>query len=135
MTMRSYWIVPALALIATACGPSDRCEAPSQPTLLNPKNLTREQRANALGVPPERVPQEAVTESPASLQAYADYTARHNDAVRTGYCVENEAYKARNMKDDMRTVAHAIMATCKEGAEDDTLATVLKYRNCAAGNK
>jgi serine protease Do len=83
-------------------------------------------------VPPERVPQEAVTESPASLQAYADYTARHNDAVRTGYCVENEAYKARNMKDDMRTLAHAIMATCKEGAEDDTLATVLKYRNCAA---
>jgi hypothetical protein len=103
--------------------------------LLNAKNLSREERANALGVPPERVPEGPVTESPASLQAYADYAARHNDALRTGYCVDNEAYKARNMKDDMRTLAHAIMATCKEGAEDDTLAAVLKYRNCAAGNK
>lgn len=133
--MRSYWIVLAIALGLSACGPSDRCEAPPQPTLLDAKHLSREQRANALGVPPERVPQEAVTESPASLQAYADYVARHNDAVRTGYCVDNESYKVRNMKDDMRTLAHAIMATCKESAEDDTLATVLKYRNCAAGNK
>jgi len=135
MIMRSFLIVPALALVVTACGPSDRCEAPPQPALLDAKNLSREQRANALGVPPERVPQEAVTESPASLAAYADYVARHNDAVRMGYCVDNESYKVRNMKDDMRTLAHAIMATCKEGAEDDTLATVLKYRNCAAGNK
>ena len=133
--MRPYCLLPAIVLMLSACGSGDRCEAPEKPVLLNAKNLSREQRANALGVPPERVPQEAVTESPASLQAYADYTARHNDAVRTGYCVENEAYKARNMKDDMRTLAHAIMATCKEGAEDDTLATVLKYRNCAAGNK
>ena len=133
--MRTHWILPAAIVMLSACGSGDRCEAPSQPALLDAKTLSREQRANALGVPPERVPQEAVTESPASLQAYADYVARHNDAVRTGYCVENEAFKARNMKDDMRTVAHAIMATCKEGAEDDTLATVLKYRNCAAGNK
>ena len=135
MTMRATLIVSALAIVVTACGPSDHCEAPSQPTLLDASKLSREERANALGVSPERVPREAVTESPASLQAYAEYTARHNDAVRTGYCVENESYKARNMKDDMRTLAHAIMATCKEGAEDDTLATVLKYRNCAAGNK
>ena len=135
MTMRSYWIVPALALIATACGPSDRCEAPSQPTLLNPKNLTREQRANALGVPPERVPQEAVTESPAALQAYGDYVARHNDAVQLSYCIDSEAYKARNMKDEMSSLARAIMATCKVGAEGEALAAVLKYRNCAMGNK
>lgn len=133
--MRSFWIVPALALAVTACGRGDNCEAPPQPSLLNANNLSREQRANALGVPPERVPEGPVTESPASRQAYEDYVARHNDAVRVGYCVDNEAYKARGMKDDMRTVAHAIMATCKENAEDDTLATVLKYRNCASGNK
>ena len=54
---------------------------------------------------------------------------------QVGYCMDNEAYKARNMKDEMSTMAHAIMATCKEGAEGDTWRRCLKYRNCAAGNK
>ena len=67
--------------------------------------------------------------------AIEDYVARHNDAVQMGYCVDNEAYKARGMKDEMSTVARAVMATCKESNETDTLATVLKYRNCAVGNK
>jgi hypothetical protein len=134
MDMRTSCFIAAAFLLA-ACGPSDKCEAPPQPKLINAKNLSREERANALGVPPERVPQEAVTESPASLEAYDAYAARHNDALQVGYCVENEAYKARAMKDEMSTVAHAIMATCKESAESDTLAAVLKYRNCAAGNK
>jgi hypothetical protein len=133
--MRHHWIVPASALLLAACGPSDRCEAPPQPMLLGANNLSREQRADALGVPPERVPQGPVGDSPDAQAAYDAYVARHNDAVRTGYCVDNEAYKARNMKDEMSTLAHAIMATCKEGAEPDTLATVLKYRNCATGNK
>jgi hypothetical protein len=132
--MRHFWILPAFTLLA-ACGPSDRCEAPPQPKLISVKDMTREQRANALGVPPDRIPTEAVTESPAALAAYDAYVARHNDALQLGYCVDNEAYKARTMKDEMSSVAHAIMATCKESAQDDTLATVLRYRNCAAGNK
>jgi hypothetical protein len=132
--MRHFWILPAFTLLA-ACGPSDRCEAPPQPKLISVKDMTREQRANALGVPPERIPTEAVTESPGTLAAYDAYVARHNDALQLGYCVDNEAYKARTMKDEMGSVAHAIMATCKESAQDDTLATVLRYRNCAAGNK
>ena len=82
------------------------------------------------GPTPSRVPQDAV-----AAPAFDAYVARHNDAVRIGYCVDSEAYKARAMKDEMSSVARAIMATCKEGNEPDTLATVLKYRNCAAGNK
>jgi hypothetical protein len=135
MIMRPYWIVPAAALVVTACGPSDSCEVPAKPVLLDAKHLSREQRANALGVPPERVPQEAVTESPGALQAYDDYVTRHNDAAQTGYCLDNEAYKARNMKDEMNSLARAIMATCKVGAEGEALAAVLRYRNCAIGNK
>jgi hypothetical protein len=133
--MRPYWIVPAVALALSACGPSDKCEVPPQPKLLTVKEMSREHRANALGVPPERIPTEAVTESPGALAAYDRYVARHNDALQVGYCVENEAYKARNMKDDLGTIARAVMATCHEDAESDTLATVLRYRNCATGNK
>ena len=132
--MRHFWILPALSLLA-ACGPSDKCEVPPQPNLISAKSLSREQKANALGVPPEQVPTEAVTDSPGALAAFDAYAARHNNALQVGYCVDNEAYKARNMKDEMSTVARAIMATCKEGAQEDTLATVLRYRNCAAGTK
>jgi hypothetical protein len=137
--MRHYWIMPAVTLSAvlalSACGPSDKCEVPPQPKLLTVKEMSREHRANALGVPPERIPTEAVTESPGTLAAYDRYVARHNDALQVGYCVENEAYKARSMKDDLQTIARAVMATCHESAESDTLATVLRYRNCATGNK
>ncbi|HYJ36899.1 MAG TPA: hypothetical protein VEV64_12110 [Rhizomicrobium sp.] len=135
MTMRSYWIVPAIALGLAACGPSDKCEVPVKPALLDAKHLSREQRANALGVPPDRVPQEAVTESPGALAAYEDYVSRHNDAAQAGYCLDNEAYKARNMKDEMSSIARAIMATCRTGDEGGAMAAVLKYRNCANGNK
>ena len=137
--MRNSWIclsVLGLGLGLSACGPHDSCEAPAQPKLLSVNNLSREQKANALGVPPERIPvDQPVAESPASQDAYARYVAEHNAAVQTGYCVDNEAYKARTMKDDISVVAHAVMATCHEGAEADTLATVLKYRNCATGTK
>jgi hypothetical protein len=132
--MRHFWIVPAFSLLA-ACGPSDRCEVPPLPKLISVKEMSREQKADALGVPPERVPAEPVTDSPGALAAYGEYIARHNDALQVGYCVENEAYKARTMKDEMSSVARAIMATCKEGAQADTLATVLRYRNCATGSK
>src|SRR3954465_5179175 len=122
MTMRSYWIVPAISLGLSACGLSDKCEVPVKPALLDAKHLSREQRANALGVPPDRVPQEAVTESPGAMQAYADYVARHNDAAQAAYCVDNEAYKARNMKDEMSSIARAIMATCRESGDGNALA-------------
>jgi len=129
MTMRKHWILYSV-LTLTACGPSDRCEAPPQPKLLSVANLTLDQKADAMGVPPSQVPQDAV-----GGPAFDAYVGRHNAAVQVGYCVENEAYKARVMKDEMSTVARAVMATCKESNEADTLATVLKYRNCAAGNK
>lgn len=134
--MRKRWLLLS-ALVLTAChkenaasGPSDICQAPPQPRLITVAGLTTDQKADAMGVPPSQVPPDA-----AGGPAFDAYVARHNDAARTGYCVENEAYKARAMKDEMSTVARAIMATCHEGAEPDTLATVLKYRNCAVGNK
>jgi hypothetical protein len=83
-----------------------------------------------MGVPPSQVPENAV-----GGPAFDEYVARHNDAVQVGYCVDNEAYKARKMSDEMGTVARAVMATCKVSNESDVLATVLKYRNCATGNK
>src|SRR5476649_125649 len=114
--MRKHlFLLPLLAV--AACGPSDRCEAPPQPTLLSAKDLTLLQKADAMGIPPSQVPQDAV-----SAPAFDEYVARHNDAVQMGYCVENEAYKARAMKDEMSTVAHAVMATCRESNEADTLA-------------
>jgi hypothetical protein len=125
---KHLFLLPLLAM--AACGPSDRCEAPPGPKLLSAKNLTLEQKADAMGIPPSQVPQDAVA-SP----AFDEYVARHNDAAQIGYCVDNEAYKARGMKDEMSTVARGVMATCKESNESDTLATVLKYRNCAVGNK
>ena len=133
--MRPFWILPAVTLLLSACGGGDKCEAPTKPALLDAKHLSREQRANALDVPPERVPPEAVTDSPGAIRAYEDYAARHNDAAQASYCVDNEAYKARNMKDEMSSIAHAIMATCRESGEGNALAAVLKYRNCATGNK
>lgn len=135
--MHKLWIcLPVLSLGLAACGPRDSCEVPVQPKLLNVHDMSREQKANALGVPPDRIPvDQPVTESPASQSAYAAYVDEHNRAVQTGFCIDNEAYKARGMKDEMSTVARAVMATCHEGAEADTLATVLKYRNCATGNK
>ncbi|HUE64746.1 MAG TPA: hypothetical protein VMO78_10260 [Rhizomicrobium sp.] len=133
--MRKYWILLSVAILAachkdnTASG-YDTCQAPAQPKLLTVAGLTTDQKADAMGIPPSQVPPDA-----AGGPAFEDYVARHNGAVQTGYCVDNEAYKARAMKDEMSSVARAIMATCHEGAEPDTLATVLKYRNCAAGNK
>jgi hypothetical protein len=129
MTMHKHWILYSVLTVA-ACGPSDRCEAPPQPKLLSAANLTLDQKADAMGVPPSQVPQDAV-----GGPAFDAYVGRHNAALQVGYCVDNEAYKARAMKDEMSTVARAVMATCKESNEPDTLATVLKYRNCAVGNK
>ena len=121
-------LLPILAV--AACGPSDRCEVPPQPKLLAVKDLTLVQKADAMGVPPSQVPENAV-----GGPAFDAYVSRHNDALQVGYCVDNEAYKARKMTDEMGTVARAVLATCKVTNESDVLATVLKYRNCATGNK
>lgn len=121
-------LLPILAV--AACGPSDRCEVPPQPKLLAVKDLTLVQKADAMGVPPSQVPENAV-----GGPAFDAYVSRHNDALQVGYCVDNEAYKARKMTDEMGTVARAVLATCKVTNEPDVLATILKYRNCAVGNK
>jgi hypothetical protein len=127
--MKNCWILLPILAVA-ACGPSDTCEVPPQPKLLKVSELTLVQKADAMGVPPSQVPENAV-----GGPAFDEYVARHNDAVQVGYCVDNEAYKARKMSDEMGTVAGAVMATCKVSNESDVLATVLKYRNCATGNK
>jgi hypothetical protein len=127
--MKKYWILlPVLAV--AACGPSDRCEVPPAAQAAGGQGLTLVQKADAMGVPPSQVPENAV-----GGPAFDAYVSRHNDALQVGYCVDNEAYKARNMKDEMGTVARAVLATCKVTNEPDVLATVLKYRNCAVGNK
>jgi len=127
--MKNCWILLPILAVA-ACGPSDTCEVPPQPKLLKVSELTLVQKADAMGVPPSQVPENAV-----GGPAFDEYVARHNDAVQVGYCVDNEAYKARKRSDEMGTVARAVMATCKVSNESDVLATVLKYRNCATGNK
>jgi hypothetical protein len=127
--MKNCWILLPILAVA-ACGPSDTCEVPPQPKLLKVSELTLVQKADAMGVPPSQVPENAV-----GGPAFDEYVARHNDAVQVGYCVDNEAYKVRKMSDEMGTVARAVMATCKVSNESDVLATVLKYRNCATGNK
>ena len=127
--MKNCWILLPILAVA-ACGPSDTCEVPPQPKLLKVSELTLVQKADAMGVPPSQVPENAV-----GGPAFDEYVARQNDAVQVGYCVDNEAYKARKMSDEMGTVARAVMATCKVSNESDVLATVLKYRNCATGNK
>ena len=127
--MRAFPAFPLLlTLVLAACGGSDRCEAPKQPARLAVKDLTLVQKADALGVPPSRVPADG------AQPEYEDYVTRINDSAEAEYCVENESYKARAMKDDRATVARAVAATCKVSREEPILATVLKYRNCASGH-
>jgi len=134
-------------LLAAGCGPRDLCQAPPAPKPMKITDLTLVQKANILGVPPSQVPAPAksassfgalmssASDNSAAQSAYEDYVARHNAAAGRAQCVEHEAYKARAFKDEMGNVAHAIMATCKIDDEKPALAAVLKYRNCAAGNK
>lgn len=142
--MTRYWKFLALLPLA-ACGPRDRCVAPPAPALLSVKNLTLDQKADILGVPPGRVP--AAPKSASSFGAlmtgaaenddaqasYERYVDSHNDQTRRAACLDTEAYKARSYKDDMGALSHAILATCKSTDEAAALAAVLKYRNCALG--
>ena len=143
--MRNLWIIIPGILALAACGPRDRCEAPPAPKLIAVKDLTLDQKADILGVPPSRVPSQPKTapsfgdlmagaaENDAAQAAYERYVDNHNDQARRAVCLDSEAYKARAFKDEMSTVAHAVMATCKSTDEGAALAAVLKYRNCAAG--
>ena len=120
--MQKYWVLfPILAV--TACGPSDSCEVPPQPKPLAVKDLTLVQKADAMGVPPSQVPEDAV-----GGPAFDEYVARHNEAAKVGYCMESEAYKARHMKDEMGTLARAIIAITMVG----TISTeVMRWRSMA----
>jgi hypothetical protein len=134
-----------LSIVLSACGPHDRCTAPAQPKLMSVKDMSLIDKANALGVPPDHVPEEpksassygallaGAADNARAQSVYDAYVARKNAAFKIQYCVDNEAYKARTMKDEMGSLAHAVMATCQSQDEPAALAAVLKYRNCAAG--
>src|SRR5579872_3778701 len=103
--MRKYALLLSAILLAAchkenATSGNDVCQEPAKPKLLTVAGLTTDQKADAMGVPPSQVPPDAV-----GGPEFEAYVSRHNDAVQTGYCVENEAYKARAMKDEMNTVA------------------------------
>lgn len=129
-----------------ACGRRDVCQAPSAPKPMAVADLSLDQKADILGVPPGRVPADpksapsfgalmaGASEYAEAQGAYERYVARRNAGSGAGFCVENEAYKARAFKDELGSVAHAVMATCHSDDEPAALAAVLKYRNCAAGN-
>jgi len=144
--MRKSVFLPFTVLILAACGPEDRCEAPAMPKLLTVNDMSLVDKANALGVPPDRVPVETKTaasygalvaganDSAEANSVYESFVDRKNAVVKQDYCVANEAYKARGMTDEMSTVARAVTATCKSGDEPAVLAVILRYRNCATGN-
>jgi hypothetical protein len=144
--MRKPACLLALGLVLAACGPRDRCVAPPPPTLITVKGLSLVDKANALGVPPSRVPAEpksassydaligGMNENSHAQSVYETFVDRKNAVLKREACVQNEAYKARSMKDEMGTLARAVAATCQADDEQAVLAALLKYRNCAAGN-
>jgi hypothetical protein len=144
--MRKILIFPALALVLAACGPHDRCVLPPQPKLMAVADMNLDDKANALGVPPSRVPgaprsansygalMSGLNDNEEAQATYQSFVDHKNAALRQQYCLENEAYKARGMKDEMSTISHAVMATCHSDDEAAVLALLLKYRNCASGN-
>ena len=146
MIMRKAIFLLGLGILLSACGPRDRCVAPSAPKPMTAKDLTLIDKANILGVPPSQVPGDpkaassygalmtGVNDNAAAQSAYDTFLEHRNATLQQGYCAENEAYKARGMKDEMNTLGRAIMATCHSDDEQAVLAAVLKYRNCAAGS-
>jgi hypothetical protein len=142
--MRKILLLSVLAL--AGCGPHDRCTVPPQPKLMSLADMNLDDKANALGVPPSRVPGEprsassygalmsGLNDNAQAQSAYQSFVDHKNAALRQQYCLENEAYKARGMKDEMSTIGRAVMATCHSDDEEAVLAVLLKYRNCASGN-
>ncbi len=145
--MRTMLFFPALALLLAGCGARDVCKAPAEPKMMTVGQMTLVDKANALGVAPDRVPDQpkaassfgalmsGLNENERAQAEYQLFVDHKNAALRQQYCVENEAYKARGMKDEMRSIAQAVMATCHSDDEAATLAMVLKYRNCASGRR
>ena len=141
---KAAWIL-GLSLVLAGCGARDRCTAPTEPKQMAIKDMSLDDKADALGVPPERVPGEpkaassygalmaGMSDNAQAQSVYETYVGRKNAALKQDYCIANEAYKARTMKDEMSSVAHAVMGTCHSADEQAALAAVLKYRNCAAG--
>ena len=142
--MRKILILSALVL--AGCGPHDRCTVPLQPKPMSVADMSLDDKANALGVSPSQVPSEpksantygalmsGLNDNAHAQSVYQSFVDHKNAALRQQYCVENEAYKARGMKDEMGTIGHAVMATCHSDDEAAVLALLLKYRNCASGN-
>ena len=137
--------IVGLSMLLAGCGGGDRCTAPPAPKTLAVKDMSLADKANALGVPPDQVPSEpksaasygalmaGASENAAAQSEYEAWVARKNAVLTGDYCVDNEAYKARKMTDEMSSLAHAVMATCHSDDEQQALAAILKYRNCAAG--
>jgi hypothetical protein len=146
MAMPKTFYLLALPLVLAACGPRDRCVAPPAPTPIAVKDMSLVDKANALGVPPDRVPDQpksassygallaGAADNERAQSVYEAYVDRQNAALKSRYCVETEAYKARGMKDEMNSLAHAVMATCQSQDEGAALAAILRYRNCATGH-
>ena len=139
-------ILCGITLLLAGCDPRDRCVAPVQPRQMSVADMSLDDKANVLGVAPERVPgaprsapsygalMSGLNDNAQAQSEYQSFVDHKNAALREQFCVENEAYKARSMKDELSGIAHAVMATCHSGDEAAAEATVLKYRNCAAGN-
>lgn len=128
--MRNYGMLMALLVLAdfhkqfSSPDTSDVCQPAPRPKFFTVVGLTTHQMADAVGFVPSQVPLDAP-----ARPAFDAFVARHNDAAQTGYCMEIEADKARAVS----TMARAITASCHREAEPDRLATVLEWRNCAAG--
>jgi hypothetical protein len=139
-------ILCGMALFLAGCGARDRCVAPIQPKPMSVADMSLDDKANVLGVPPEQVPgapkaassfgalMSGLNDNAEAQSRYQSFVDHKNAALQQQYCVENEAHKARGMKDELSSIAHAVLATCHGDDEAAAEATVLKYRNCAAGN-
>jgi hypothetical protein len=139
-------ILLGAALFLAGCGARDRCVAPALPKQMTVAGMTLDDKANALGVPPEQVPGppksatsygaliSGLNDNEEAQSRYQSYIDHKNAALNQQYCLEDEAYKARGMKDELTSIAHAILATCHSDDEAGAEAITLKYRNCAAGN-
>jgi hypothetical protein len=139
-------ILLGTALLLAGCGARDRCTAPAQAKQMSVADMSLDDKANALGVPPEQVPAppksapsygalvSGLNDNEAAQSRYQTYVDHKNAALGQEYCLDNEAYKARGMKDELNSIAHAVMATCHSDDEAGAEAIILKFRNCAAGN-
>ena len=91
------------AICLAACGPRDRCTAPVQPKLMSVADMSLDDKANALGVPPYQVPGPPGRQAPTGAlmsgmndnahaqSVYQSFVDSRNDGLRQQFCVENES--------------------------------------------